>query len=74
MRKLFGGLATALFIALALVNTRLIEDRVFRDPDVDVRPVPRQWKILAGTSLFFWTGAITAGKLLAHTYTRLFSY
>ena len=62
------------FIALALVNVRLIEDHVFRDPDVDRRPVPRPVKILAGTSLFFWAGAITAGKLLAHTYIRLFSY
>jgi hypothetical protein len=62
------------FIALALVNTRLIKTRVFRDPGLDVRPVPTNWKILAGTSLFFWAGAITAGKLLAHTYTRLYSY
>jgi len=62
------------FIALALVNTRLIENRIFRDPDVDVQPVHGRWKLLAGTSLVFWAGSITAGKLLAHTYLRLFSY
>ena len=62
------------FVALALVNTRRIQARVFRDPEVDARPLSRQWKILAGASLVFWTGAITAGKLLAHTYTRLYAY
>ena len=61
------------FIGLALVNTRLIKNQVFRDPHLDVRPVPTKWKILAGTSLLFWAGAIVAGKLLAHTYTRLYS-
>ena len=62
------------FIALAIVDTRLIRDRVLRDPSVDAGPCPAAWKILALSSLFFWGGAITSGKLLAHTYTRLFSY
>lgn len=59
------------FIALALVNTQMIRNEVFRDPNLDERPVPRKWKVLAGTSLLFWAGAITAGRLLAHTYSEL---
>ena len=59
------------FIALALVNTLMIRNAVFRDPNVDERPVPRTWKILASTSLFFWAGAITSGRLLPYTYSQL---
>ena len=59
------------FIALALVNTQMIKNEVFRDPNLDERPVPRRWKILASTSLLFWAGAITAGRFLAHTYSQL---
>jgi hypothetical protein len=59
------------FITLALVNTQMIRNEIFRDPNLDERPVPRKWKILAGTSLLLWTGAITAGRLLAHTNSQL---
>lgn len=62
------------FIGLAIVNTRLIRDRVLRHPSVDALPCPAAWKVLAVSSLLFWAGAIVSGKLLAHTYTRLFSY
>jgi hypothetical protein len=62
------------FIALALWNTRSIQNQMFRDPRLDAQPMPRQWKVLASTSLIFWAGAITAGKLLAHTYTRLYAH
>jgi hypothetical protein len=61
------------FIALALVETHKINSQVFGDPNLDTRPVPRKWKMMAGASLFFWAGAITAGKLLAHTYSRLYA-
>jgi len=62
------------FIGLALLTTRRIRMRVLPDPAASARPAPVKWKALAGASLFFWAGAITSGKLLAHTYTRLFSY
>src|SRR4030095_1785383 len=54
------------FIALALVNLRMIRTRVFRDPQLDRRPFPNGAKVLAALSLFFWLGAITAGRLLAY--------
>jgi hypothetical protein len=54
------------FIALALVNLRMIRSRVFRDPQLDHVPFSTGAKTLAGLSLFFWLGAITAGRLLAY--------
>jgi hypothetical protein len=57
------------FIALAVINLRLIQKRVLRDPNLDMGPLSRQAKVLAGTSLFFWMGAIVAGRLLAYVGT-----
>ena len=55
-----------LLIALAVVTVRLIKTRVFRDPSIDTGPQSIQAKVLAGASLFFWVGAIVAGRLLAY--------
>jgi hypothetical protein len=54
------------FIALALINLRMLRTRVFRDPFVDKKPVSTNVKILAVTSMILWLGAITAGRLLAY--------
>jgi hypothetical protein len=62
------------FIALGLVNMWMIKHHVFGDPRVDERLASPKWKLLASTSLFLWAGAITSGKLLAHTYTHLYSW
>ena len=35
--------------------------------------VPKRVRLLAGTSLFLWASATTAGRLLAYTYNRLTS-
>jgi hypothetical protein len=61
-------------IAIALVLVRAIGRRVFRPlRAVNDPPVPdaQQVKMLAAASLACWAGAITAGRLLAYTYTRL---
>ena len=54
------------FIALAVVNVQMLRKRLFRDPLVDQRPPTTNVKILAVTSLVFWLGAITTGRLLAY--------
>ena len=54
------------FIALAVMNVFLIKRYVFSDPALNTGPVPLFGKILASTSLFFWIGAITAGRLMAY--------
>ena len=59
------------FIALALVFVRMIQKRVYSDPQLDRKPVPREGRKLAIASLVCWAGAITAGRLLAYTYRYL---
>ncbi len=54
------------FIAFALINLRLLRKHVFLDPDFDKRPLTTEAKVLAGTSLLFWLGAIVSGRLLAY--------
>lgn len=54
------------FIALALINLKMLRTRVFGNPQADQGPLPGDVRVLAVTSLFFWLGAITAGRLLAY--------
>jgi hypothetical protein len=54
------------FIVLAVITQRLIQKRVFTDPEIDRRPFPSNAKVLAVASLVCWLGAITAGRLLAY--------
>jgi hypothetical protein len=54
------------FIALALINLSILRKRVFRDPLIDKKPLSSDVKLLAVTSMIFWLGAITAGRLMAY--------
>jgi len=54
------------FIVLAVINQRMIQTRVFGDPEIDRRPFPSSAKLLAVMSLVCWLGAITSGRLLAY--------
>ena len=58
-------------IAFGLAETLMIRNSVLRDPSSDIQPVPAKGKIVAGTSLVVWAGAVTAGRLLAYTYHYL---
>ncbi len=55
-----------LFIALAVINQRMIQNRVFGDPEIDRGSFSANAKALAVMSLVCWLGAITAGRLLAY--------
>jgi hypothetical protein len=44
----------------------MIKTNVLRDPSIDKGPLSGKAKILALTSLIFWIGAITSGRLLAY--------
>ena len=56
-------------IGLALCDTRWLRNRVLRA--VDEGSISRNARVMAGISLVLWLGAITAGRLLAYTYSRL---
>jgi hypothetical protein len=50
------------FIALAVINTQLLKKRAFVADDIP----PPAARVLAVTSMIFWLGAITSGRLLAY--------
>ena len=54
------------FIAAAVVVMVVMRRTLFRDPQLDARPVPALGKALAWASILCWAGAITAGRLLAY--------
>jgi uncharacterized oligopeptide transporter (OPT) family protein len=56
------------FILVAVIGIRKMNNSVFGN-----MTEPRTAKMLAITSLVCWTGAITAGRLLAYTYSQLTS-
>jgi hypothetical protein len=55
------------FIALAVINVQLLKQQVFGSLSVpdEIAPSTRA-RILAVTSMIFWIGAITSGRLLAY--------
>jgi hypothetical protein len=55
-----------LFIALSLVNLRMIKTHVFRDPLIETGKFSSKARWLAWLSLFLWLGVITSGRLLAY--------
>ena len=57
-------------IAAAVVLLRLLTRGVLRRTPEPV-PVPLKFRRMAGISLALWVTAITAGRLLAYTYSRL---
>lgn len=59
------------FIAAAMVLFMAINRRLFRTPVSHNPAGSGSVTRLAAASLVCWTGAITAGRLLAYTYTRL---
>src|SRR5262245_59404689 len=54
------------FIALALVNLKLIRTKVFHNAIAAKGRLPMTAKVLAATSLVFWFVAVTAGRLMAY--------
>ena len=63
--------AKMLFLLLALTNLQLMKPRIFGQRDTAHAPARGiDVKVLAATSLVFWTGAIVTGRLLEYGFFR----
>ena len=58
-------------IGLAVTVMQTLNKRVFSDSSLSDAAMMVKGKALATWSLIFWVGAVTAGRLLAYTYTYL---
>jgi hypothetical protein len=56
-------------IALSVVVMQMLKKRVFGDDNLTEAAMMMKGRALAAWSLVLWAGAITAGRLLAYTYT-----
>ncbi len=54
------------FVFSGIVVLKMIQKKVFGNPQLDVAPLSGTAKGLAWISLICWVGAITAGRLLAY--------
>ena len=59
---------TLIGVAVAVMHT--IRKRVFSDSKLTEHDMMLRGKTLALLALILWVGAVTAGRLLAYTYTR----
>ncbi len=55
-----------ILVALAVVNMQMMRKGIFRGPTVSSGAMPSNARLLAVTSLIFWIGATTAGRLIAY--------
>jgi len=58
-------------IGLAVASMQMLRNRVFADSSLNEATMMARGRVFAIWSLVFWVGAVTAGRLLAYTYTIL---
>jgi hypothetical protein len=58
-------------IAVAMVVKRQLQKRVFNNPNLSEKEMMAKGKTLAWCSLLLWVGVVTAGRMLAYTYTYI---
>ena len=58
-------------IGLAVSVMRMLNKRVFSDSSLSDSAMMQKGRALAMWSLILWTGAVTAGRLLAYTYSYI---
>ena len=58
-------------IGLAMASMQMLRNRVFADSSLSEAAMMAKGRVAAICSLIFWVGAVTAGRLLAYTYTVL---
>lgn len=55
-----------ILVALGVVNMQMIRNGIIRGPAASGGALPSNARMLAVTSLVFWIGATTAGRLIAY--------
>lgn len=55
-----------ILVFLGVINMQMMRNRIFRNPASASGAMPSNARLLAMTSLFFWIGATTAGRLIAY--------
>ena len=55
------------FVLLAVVVLRVLQVKVFRDPEVDDKPLATSSKILGGSLLVLWLLAMIFGRLIGYS-------
>ena len=63
---LFIAKIICVFTAVAVL--RVLQVKVFRDPELGKKPVDTTSKVLAGSLLGLWLSAMIAGRLIAYTF------
>ena len=58
-------------IGFAIASMQMLRNRVFADSSLSEAAMMAKGRVAAICSLIFWVGAVTAGRLLAYTYTVL---
>ena len=58
-------------IGLAVASMQMLRNRVFADSSLNEATMMARGRLFAIWSLVFWVAAVTAGRLLAYTYTIL---
>jgi len=58
-------------VALGVAFMQMLKNRVFGDSSLSETVLMAKGRVFAIWSLIFWAGAVTAGRLLAYTYTTL---
>ena len=60
-------IAKIIFVFAAVAVMMVLQVTVFRDPEVDNKPLPRKAKILGASLLVLWLFAMISGRLIGYT-------
>jgi hypothetical protein len=61
-------------IAIAVAHAGWVRRQIAGDPAFGAAQLPRAVRLISVAALACWAGAITAGRLLAYTYSYLMAY
>ena len=60
-------IAKIIFVFAAVVVMRMLQVGIFRDPEIDSKPLDKKSKVLGASLLVLWLLAMIAGRLIGYT-------